>query len=234
MSVFFTRSLRSPFYLLKRVQRNSVTSCGAALTGRLLDLGCGDGPYRDYYNYGSYIGLERVARQNAKVVGEGENIPFKNHSFDSLAATEVLEHIYDFRRCMREMNRVLKESGHAYISVPMSWPLHYEPHDFFRFTKFGIAKSLQEAGFDIVSIDRLGGISVLFGTHLSILLWNVIKRFFKVAGIRWSERIAGMFVLPINLLARALSFLDGCDESIVVGWSVVAEKRVEVSSSEGD
>ncbi len=227
MSDLFTNSMRSPFYLLKRLQRVCIRKHGKLLKGRLLDLGCGDSPYRKYMGCDQYVGFERDARDNVQVTGEGEMLPFRNEVFDSLASTEVLEHIYRFQQCVSEMYRVLKKDGIAYISVPMLWPMHYEPYDFFRFTLFGIKKVLEQEGFKVLSYERLGGTFIVIGTQLSLFIWGVCSQGFSFLGSKNAERIASLFVLPVNILFRMMSVFDRLDNRAAVGWSVIIRKSKE-------
>jgi SAM-dependent methyltransferase len=225
MNDFFTSSFRSPLYLLKRLQKACIRKNGPSLKGRLLDLGCGSSPYKKFMACENYIGLERKPLPNVRVVGEGEALPFRNGVFDSLAATEVLEHVYKFRECANEINRVLKKDGMAYISVPMSWPIHYEPYDFFRFTVFGIRRLFEETGFEVVSTQKLGGAFILIGTHLSLFTWDTISKIFRFLGPGNAERIAGIFVLPVTLIFAILSIFDRFETKAAVGWSIMIRKR---------
>jgi SAM-dependent methyltransferase len=62
-------------------------------------------------------------------------LPFPDASFDHVIAAEVLEHILDDRRAMREIARVLRPGGTAAVSVPrwlperVCWALSDRYHD---------------------------------------------------------------------------------------------------------
>ncbi|MCF8255454.1 MAG: hypothetical protein K9J84_12830, partial [Bacteroidia bacterium] len=43
------------------------------------------------------------------------------------------------------------------------WPLHEEPYDFFRFTKYGFQKTLNNSGFECIQINPNGGKWALLG-----------------------------------------------------------------------
>ncbi|MGD9366985.1 MAG: methyltransferase domain-containing protein [Desulfobacteraceae bacterium] len=49
-------------------------------------------------------------------------LPFKAHSFDLVICSEVLEHISEHGRAIREITRVLKPGRHLVVSVPRRWP----------------------------------------------------------------------------------------------------------------
>ena len=54
--------------------------------------------------------------------GNGYHLPFRADSFDCVVASEVLEHLHDDERALREITRVLKPGGHLAVSVPRWWP----------------------------------------------------------------------------------------------------------------
>lgn len=49
---------------------------------------------------------------------DGENIPFLDQSFDSILATEVLEHVLNLDDVLKEFNRILKPGGLILASAP--------------------------------------------------------------------------------------------------------------------
>lgn len=53
------------------------------------------------------------------VCGDAQYLPFKNETFDSIAATHVLEHIPNIVKTMNECWRVLKPDGKFNIRVPL-------------------------------------------------------------------------------------------------------------------
>jgi SAM-dependent methyltransferase len=61
---------------------------------------------------------------------EGVDLPFPSREFDIVISNHVMEHVGDVQdqiRHLREIHRVLKPSGVAYISVPNRWRV-IEPH----------------------------------------------------------------------------------------------------------
>lgn len=135
--------------------------------GRLLDVGCGQMPYRDYIKKNSsieeYIGLDiDTAIEYKKDIKpdytwDGNTIPFKDNSYNTLIATEVLEHCPYPNQTLKEMYRVLKADGHIFISVPFLWNLHETPHDEYRYTPFALERLFIEAGFRNIKVSAGGG-----------------------------------------------------------------------------
>lgn len=224
MASIFRTSLRSPFYLLKRLQLKAIKKYGERLNGSCLDLGCGDSFYRPFLKCDNYIGFERKHLGQVSVIGVGEHLPFGSETFDSLLATEVLEHIADFQSCLSEINRILKTKGVLYVTVPMTWPHHYEPNDYYRFTRFGIQEVLERHNFRIIRIERFGGPFASIGSMVAIMLFDLSDCLFSKFGKINAERIGTIIVLPVNIIFLFLGILDRFYEKIALGWAVIAEK----------
>lgn len=84
-------------------------------------------------------------------------LPLQDQSVDIVFATQVIEHVTDPHRMVRECKRILRPDGYLILSGPFYWPLHEEPHDFFRFTKYGFEHLLKDAGFLEWQIREDGG-----------------------------------------------------------------------------
>jgi SAM-dependent methyltransferase len=111
---------------------------------RVLDVGCGNGRHtleaaryparvvgldfsRDDLQAARYMFADLKNRGEAKghvdfIVGDAQNLPFKDGVFDKSICTEVFEHIPDDRRGIAEFQRVTKPGAPVAISVPNYWP----------------------------------------------------------------------------------------------------------------
>ena len=135
--------------------------------GKLLDVGCGKMPYREYILQNSsvndYIGLDlyQAIQYDDEVQPDcrwdGIEMPFENESFQTVIATEVLEHCPDPLITLKECFRVLQKGGTFFFTVPFLWNLHEIPHDEYRYTPYAIERLLKEAGFVGIKIRPHGG-----------------------------------------------------------------------------
>lgn len=105
--------------------------CGEILGKNSLvaDLGCGYGILLEYLREKGFecLGLEIDEEKVREVRRKGfgcvrcdlnGNVPLKNSSVDCVVATEVIEHLENPWRFLREVKRVLKPGGIAVITFP--------------------------------------------------------------------------------------------------------------------
>ncbi|MDX0548510.1 SAM-dependent methyltransferase [Sinorhizobium medicae] len=59
-----------------------------------------------------------LAKERATYQVDITSIPFEDEHFDRIICSHVLEHVPDDRKGMRELRRVLKKGGIAYVMVP--------------------------------------------------------------------------------------------------------------------
>jgi len=74
--------------------------------------------------------------------------------FDLVLCANVLEHVFDTKSAIKNLNYLLKKGGHLLISVPFVYPLHDEPGDFWRFTEHALKKIFSD--FEILTFKRTG------------------------------------------------------------------------------
>lgn len=136
-------------------------------TGKVLDIGCGNKPYLDLFpkSVTEYIGCDIVQSDlnRVDIICEANNIPLESNSMDTVFSTQVIEHVADHNGLLFEANRILKPGGKLIVSGPMYWQLHEEPHDYFRFTRYGFSYLLQKHGFREIAIEPCGGKWALTG-----------------------------------------------------------------------
>ena len=64
--------------------------------------------------------------------------------FDLILCVSVLEHVPNFWEAIPRLREALRPGGTLVLSVPMVFPYHDEPHDFYRFTTHGLRELLSE------------------------------------------------------------------------------------------
>ncbi|MCK9594964.1 MAG: class I SAM-dependent methyltransferase [Candidatus Omnitrophica bacterium] len=215
----------NPLFILKKLQIEALSGYSGFIKGRVLDIGCGLRPYARYLRAKIYVGIDILAEVKPDIRSRCDPLPFKDGSFDSVICTEVLEHILRPQACLAQINKALKKGGIVYITVPQSWCLHYEPDDYWRFTRYGIETLVKEAGFEIVAMRRIGGVFSLAGVRLVDVAWTVIRNCLGSLGGKFAEQAATALCLGFSLLFYILAKLgDGIDQRDALGWAVLAKK----------
>lgn len=160
--------------------------------GRTLDIGAQNGPYAAFFP--NRIALDIRPRRGVHVVADAQALGIADGTFDVVLCTEVLEHLPEPQRAIDEMFRVLRPGGLLLLTTRFLFPIHDAPHDYFRFTKYGLRHLLR--AFVIVEIreetDTIGAIAVLLqrlgmqartvGPAASRALWLVSARVVRPLG----------------------------------------------------
>jgi SAM-dependent methyltransferase len=98
---------------------------------------------RDLVGLKPYVGCDIQPGRNVDVVTDIHHLPFADESVGTVVCVEVLEHVHDPLRAVREIHRVLRPGGIAVLTSVMFMPVHEHPWDFWRFTPEGFAHVLE-------------------------------------------------------------------------------------------
>ena len=152
--------------------------------GRLLDVGCGNKPYRNLFiNVTEYIGIDRPSsvdnsrpgfanrRKHYDVVGAGDDLPFKDCLFDTILCTQVIEHFPDPIKFFRESARVSLPEAKLLLTAPLVNPVHEAPYDFFRYTNYGLTELCNRGCWRVKEIKPFGGAWLAIG-YLLLLTFD--------------------------------------------------------------
>jgi SAM-dependent methyltransferase len=136
--------------------------------GRVLDYGCADMPYRDFFPSGiEYVGADLEGNDQAAVILNSDGtLPVPDQSFDAVMSTQVLEHVQDPRVYLSECRRVLRPGGRLLLSTHGFFPYHPDPVDLWRWTGEGLRREVENAGFEVL---RFQGIIGLAASGLQLL-----------------------------------------------------------------
>ncbi len=123
-------------------------------SGRVVDLGCGSAPYRELIlqKADEYIGVdwEGSAHDRSRVdvtADLTEPLPFEDNFADTIVSFQVMEHLPDTALFLNECHRILRPGGRLFITVPFMWHVHEAPHDYYRFTRYGLQYLCDKARF---------------------------------------------------------------------------------------
>ncbi|MEM3063423.1 MAG: class I SAM-dependent methyltransferase [Nitrososphaerota archaeon] len=217
-------------FIIKRAIRTGIENSLPFIKGRVLDVGCGNKPYEELIvKYATeYIGVDIPTEQSAnKEIKKADifsdistGLPFKDNTFDTVICTEVLEHLPNPWHFMNECARIMKKDSHLILTTPQTWELHEEPHDFFRFTRYGLQSLIKDAGFQAISIHAHCGTIASLAQLIVVQITNsFIIRKPKWLRAFWS--VINIIILQVGL------FLDRIFPSnkLPLGNTLIAKKK---------
>lgn len=109
---------------------------------RTLDIGSGGSAYDRFFPNRVTVDIDPA--REPQVVADAHELPFADESFSLILCTEVLEHLSDPPKAIAEMHRVLQARGKLILTTRFMYPLHDVPHDYFRYTSFGLQHILRD------------------------------------------------------------------------------------------
>ncbi len=119
---------------------------------RVLDIGAGwvstNHSYTKYFPNRHTVDIDSSRKPDT--VADIHALPFSDSSEGYIVSTEVLEHCHDPKTAIAEIYRVLRPGGTLVLTTRFVYPLHDTPHDYFRFTKYGLQKLFE--GWEIVEL----------------------------------------------------------------------------------
>lgn len=142
--------------------------------GRVLDAGAGKMPYKIMLSddgASDYVSFDVAdPRGDIDFVGDVQALPFEDGAFDVIFCSQVLEHVPEPQKALDEFARVLRPGGRVVLTAPHIGYLHNEPHDYYRYTKYGLEHMVNKTGLRIEDIRPIGGLPVFLGNIFSTAL----------------------------------------------------------------
>lgn len=188
-------------------------------TAAILEIGCSGGPLMQRLRAAGYsdvmgIDVSAPAIELAQARGvphvavmDGAALEFADARFDLVIASDVLEHIEDEGKALREWTRVLKPGGQILVFVPAHkylWSEHdVVNHHFRRYSRQGLVAALERAGLR---------------TKRSSF-WNAAM-YFPTAALRLGKRMLSGPVSPEKKPGATgdLHYLVGPANAVLLQW----------------
>lgn len=185
---------------------------------RVLDAGAGEGQYAHHFARHRYCGVDLAVGDQQwdysrlHAVADLTVLPFGSGVFDAALHIVTIEHLREPGKALAEIARTLAPGASLLIAAPHEWEVHQAPHDYFRYTRYGLAYLLEQAGCEVREIRAAGGYFRLLARRLL----NGLQ--FFAGGWRWLLFLpAAILLVPPALLLPFLDFLDR-DRNFTVGY----------------
>ncbi len=167
----------------------------------ILDYGAGDRPLEPLLRtkFKKYIAADYLPSNEAHtgqpdipILDDG-SVELPMESVDCVVMTEVLEHIYEPKKTLSVIHRILKPGGAIIGTVPFAVGEHEKPYDFHRYTSFCLHRMFDETGFRVVKIDYIGdgvGVAVSSFCNVFAIVTKVLNKL-KLAPL---AKVAGFVI----------------------------------------
>ena len=233
----------SRLFAFNELDRNAWVAKQAAQVSdgaRVLDVGAGSCPYGPFFAHCRYETQDFKSLKDEQLnlgqygridyVCDATDIPVPNANFDVILCTEVLEHVPEPIRVVKEIARILKPGGRLILTAPLGAGIHQEPYHFYGgYTPFWYRKFLGEAGFENITVEPNAGFFRFFSQECIRFL--MLSRPFRlhsgtIRSLLWAP--IWLFLLPLmGLFIPVLChFLDRFDAEcrFTVGYHVAATR----------
>lgn len=189
--------------------------------GRLADLGCGDVPlygiYRDHVSEVFCVdwpGSTHGAAYLDQSADLNEPLALEEESFDTVIASDVIEHLHTPQALFDSAARALRPGGKLIIGVPFFYWLHEVPHDYHRYTRYALERMTASAGLSTVELSSYGGVTDVLS---DLATKAVATRPWVANSVYWLTTLMRALP-PVKKLGLATR------ESMPMGYLLVAEK----------
>ena len=178
--------------------------------GTVVDVGCGTTPYCNLFSHTTYFGIETTissriggAKVGADVLYDGKHLPLADRSIDNVPCNQVFEHVFEPIQFLSELHRVLRPGGRLMMTAPFTWDEHEQPHDYARYSSFGLRYLAGKCGFEITDARRtMADASIL--VQLWLAYWfKVIRRKGQPSFLR--KLLITALCLPANIIGLILA-----------------------------
>jgi len=204
---------------------------------RILDAGAGTQRYRGYcshlryvsQDFGQYdgpgdgVGLHsgHFDYGDLDIVSDIVEIPEETDSFDAVMCVEVLEHLPNPDKAIKEFGRLLRPGGTLLITAPFCSLTHMAPYHFCSgFSRYWFERQLNDYGFQISEINPNGNYFEYLGQEIYRIL--TISRRYSHDKPRIWEWMSMMIVQ--RMLARFSARDQGSSDVLCYGFHVLAVK----------
>jgi len=173
-----------------------------------------------------YVGVDWASSLHdvkADIVANlNRTLPIEEAVANTVVAISVLEHLPKPQLMLNEAWRILRPGGYLVLQVPWQWCIHEAPHDYYRYSSYGLRYLLEQAGFEEVDVQPQGG----FFTMLVLKLNYFSRRFIRGAGpVRLM--LAGLFRVAWYIGQSVAPWLDRLDrnqDAETAGYFITAKR----------
>ena len=195
----------------------------------VLDAGAGDQRYAKHFSLCMYEscdhpGMEFNICDRHSFYCDLIEIPRPANHYDLILCSQVLEHVPEPARIIKELYRILKPGGQLILTVPQCSGLHMVPYNYFNFLEYGLRFLCETSGFKALKICPLGGIFFLLGKCVDQVFLVLLERIIPSSNAKsYIHKIFLYLMIPVNLLLYLLDKLD-LEKKWTLNYGLIAIK----------
>ena len=135
--------------------------------------------------------------------------------YDKVIIFNVLEHVSNYKKALKNLFLLLKKNGEVIGSTPFLYQIHGAPKDFTRFTKQHLEKILKESNFKNIQVEELGT-----GPFLACI--SLLRGYFKFIPV-----IYQILIITAVFFDKTLSLFMKTNPKVLfpIGYIFFAKKK---------
>ena len=164
------------------------------------------------------LDIQPFAQVDALV--DAANLPLRSSSVDFVVSNYVMEHVRDPNTVAKEIVRIIKPGGMAYVTVPFIQGFHASPHDYQRYTLPGLTLLFKD--LEVVRAVVVGPTSGLIWVMSE---WLALLSSFGIARVQAVlATLFGMILSPIKYLDIILGVFPNSG-NVSSAFTLIMRKR---------
>ena len=135
----------SPLRLFQIIEANKVF-----IKGKSLEFGAYKNQSKNFSSYlkgeknFQYTNLKKDKKNNILGADLNQKLKFKSNYYQNLIIFNVLEHLINPTKSLKELNRILKKGGLLIGSTPFLYQVHGAPNDYLRLQQITLFTNLRK------------------------------------------------------------------------------------------